>query len=63
MYDRNWGSGGELGDAADVASCDQIRLGGCDVGQFAIPQRRSDLGLQDVVSSRRAAAEVPFRHV
>jgi hypothetical protein len=61
--DRNWGTGGELGDATDVAGCDQIRVGGCDVGQLAIPQRLSDLRLQDVVGPRRAAAEMPFRYV
>ena len=63
MYDRNWGTGGELGDAADVAGCDQVGPHSCDVGQFAIPQRGSDLRLQNVVSPRRAAAEVPFLHV
>ena len=62
MYDRNWGTGSELGDAADVAGCNQIWRGGCDVGQLAITQRRSDLRLQDVVGPRRAAAEMPFRH-
>jgi hypothetical protein len=45
MHDRNWGTGSELGDAADVAGCDQIRLRGCYVGQLAIPQRGSDLRL------------------
>jgi hypothetical protein len=61
MHDRNWGTGSELGDAADVAGCDQIRLRGCYVGQLAIPQRGSDLRLYDVVGPRRAA-EMPFRH-
>ena len=62
MYDWDWGTGGELGDAADIAGCDQIRLRGCDVRQFAIPQRSSDLWLQDVVGPRRAAAEMALRH-
>ena len=62
MYDRNWGTGGELGDAADVAGRDQIRFDGCDVRQLAIPQHGGDLRLQDVVGPRRAAAEMSFRH-
>ena len=61
MYDRNWGTGGKLGDAADVAGCDQIGLDGSYVGQLAIPQRGSDLRLQNIVGPRRAAAEMPFR--
>src|SRR5438105_3680534 len=63
MYDRNCGTGCELGDAADIAGCDQIGVGGRYVGQLAIPQRGSELRLQDVVGPRRAAAEMPFRHV
>jgi hypothetical protein len=62
MYDWNWRTGGELGDAADVAGCDQIGPGGCYVGQLAIPQSGGDLRLQDVVGARRAAAEMAFRH-
>jgi hypothetical protein len=45
MYDRNWGTRCEVGDAADVAGCDHIRLRGCYVGQLAIPQRGSDFRL------------------
>jgi hypothetical protein len=62
MYDRDWGTGGELGDATDVAGCDQIWPGGDYVGQLAVPQRGSDLRLQDIVGPRRAAAKMPFRH-
>jgi hypothetical protein len=63
MYYRNRGTGGELGDAADVAGRNQIGLDGCYVGQLAISQSGSDLRLQDVVGPRRAAAEMSFRHV
>jgi hypothetical protein len=63
MYDRNGGTGGKLGDAADIAGCDQIGPNGSYVGQLAIPQRGSDPRLQNVVGPRRAAAEMPFRHV
>jgi hypothetical protein len=52
MYDRDWATGGKLGDAADVAGCDQIGLGGGYIGQLAIPQRGSDLRLQNVVGPR-----------
>jgi hypothetical protein len=45
VYDRHWGTGGELGDAADVPGCDQIGLDGSYIGQLAIPQRGSDLRL------------------
>jgi hypothetical protein len=62
MYDRNGGTGGKLGDAADVAGCDQIGLDGGYICQLAIPQRGSDLRLQNVVGPRRAAAKMPFRH-
>jgi hypothetical protein len=61
MHDRNGRTDGKLGHAADVAGCDQIGLDGSYVGQFAIPQRGSDLRLQNVVGPRRAAAEMPFR--
>src|ERR1700759_3757749 len=63
MDDWDWRTGGGLGDAADVAGCDQIGLSGDYVGQLAIPQSGSDLRLQDVVGPRRAAAEMAFRHV
>ena len=45
MYDRDWATGDKLGDAADVAGCDQIGLGSGYIGQLAIPQRGSDLRL------------------
>ena len=61
MHDWEWRKGRELGDAADVACCDQIGLDGSYVGQLAIPQRGSDLRLQNVVGPRRAAAEMRFR--
>ena len=63
MHDWDWRTGGELGDAADVAGRDQVGLGGCYVGQLAIPRSGSNLRLQDVVGPRRAAAEMPFRHL
>ena len=63
MHDWDWRTGGELSDAADIAGCDQIGLSGDYVGQLAIPQSGSDLRLQDVVGPRRAATEMPFRHV
>jgi hypothetical protein len=62
MHDRDWGIDSEMSNAADVAGCDQIGLGGGYIGQLAIPQRGSDLRLQNVVGPRRAAAEMPFRH-
>ena len=62
MYDRDRATGGKLGDAADVAGCDQIGLGGGYIGQLAIPQRGGDLRLQNVVGPSRAAAEMPFRY-
>ena len=63
MYDRDWTTGDKLGDAADVAGCDQIGLYGSYIGQLAITQRGSNLRLQDVVGPRRAAAEMPLRHI
>ena len=52
---------GELRNAADVAARHAIGLHHVDGRELALPEPSRDLRLQDVVSPRRAAADVPFR--
>jgi hypothetical protein len=61
MYYRHWAAGCELSDAANVAGRDEIRMRGCNVGQLAIAEGRSNVRLKYVVGPSRAAAEMPFR--
>ena len=56
-------TGRELRNAADISCRDEVRLGPGDVGEFAVTQRRGDLGLQQVISSCRTAAEMSLGHV
>src|ERR1700726_3799715 len=58
VYDRNCGRRGDLRDAADIAGGDHIRLDARDIRDLAIAQGLRDVGLEDVVGSRRPAAEM-----
>src|SRR5260370_42624348 len=58
MDDRGGSSRPDLRDAADVACGDHARLDAGNVGDLAVAERLCDLGLQDVVGPRGAAAEV-----
>ncbi len=61
VHDRNAGGGRELRDAADVAGSDDGRARARDMTDLAIAQALRELGLKNVVGTRRAAAEMPFR--
>jgi hypothetical protein len=63
VHYRHVATGGELSNAADIACRDEVWSGPGDVGELAVPQRRCDLGLQQVIGSGRTAAEMPLRHV
>lgn len=45
VHDRRSTVGRELSDAADVAGCDEIGRGRCDIGELSVAQRRRDLRL------------------
>src|SRR6185312_10515759 len=62
VHDRNAGAR-ELHDAADVARRDDVRTGAADVRELQLAKLCGNLRLQDVVSTRRAAAEMPLGNV
>ena len=52
MDNRDLSAAGDLGDAANVAGGDKIRLGGFQIADFSISQSCCDFGLHDVVGAR-----------
>ncbi len=60
VHDGHACAGGELRDAADVARRDDVGARAANVLELAVAQSLRELGLQDVVSARGAAAEMPF---
>jgi hypothetical protein len=52
-----------MADAAEIAGRDQVGLHVGDVGDLAIAQPARQVGLEDLVGTGPAAAQVPLRHV
>src|SRR3546814_19473117 len=63
VHHRQRGAAGDLGHAADIARGDELRADRFDIRRLAVAEPRRELRLQQVVGSRRAAAEMAFRHV
>lgn len=63
MQHRNAGATRKLGNAADVAGGDHLRLCCRNVGELPGFQLACDLRLQDVVGSGRAATQMTLRHI
>jgi hypothetical protein len=54
---------GDLRDAADIAGGDHVGLRTFDIRRLAVAQLRRDFRLEQVVGSRRAAAEMALRRI
>src|SRR5208282_325740 len=63
MDNRESRARGDLRHAANIASCNQIRSQSLDSPDFALAQPSCDVGLQNIVRSGRAAAQMALRHV
>src|SRR5581483_12279791 len=53
----------ELRDAADIARCNHVRSQSLDSPDFALAQPSCDIGLQNIVGSGGAAAQMTFGYV
>src|ERR1700729_3568564 len=53
----------DLRDAADIAGCDHIRSQSLDSPDFALAQPSCKVGLQNIVGTGRAAAQMTVRYV
>jgi len=50
----------DLDHASDIAGCDDVRIGAGDVPGLSLTKRSGHFGLQEIIGSRRAAAEMLF---
>jgi hypothetical protein len=63
VHYRHVATRGELSDAADIAGRDEIWPDFGNIRELAVAQCSRNLRLQLIISSCRAATEMPLRHI